>query len=193
MATPDNTDDTDADLVAATLAGHTDAYGALVQRHQRRVYLGLLQLCRDRAEAEDLTQEAFVRAYRALASFDPAYRFPPWLFRIAINLWRNSRRRAGREVALEGDEAGDDAPPPLPDGAPSPEAQAEAAELRRRVWRAVDALPAEARRIVVMRHAMELSYEEIAAATDLPMGTVKSRLARARQELAVGLRDLAGE
>lgn len=183
-------DATDATLVAATLAGQLDAYGELVRRHQRRVFYGLLQLCGGADEAEEVTQEAFCRAYSALASFDPAYRFSPWLFQIAVNAWRNRQRQAGREMPWPEQEPEAPEGRALPDPAASPEEQALAADRNRRVWQAVAGLPPDMRAIVVMRHAMELSYEEIAASTGLPLGTVKSRLARARGVLADSLRGL---
>lgn len=181
---------TDATLVAATLAGQLDAYGELVRRHQRRVFLGLVQICGDADLAEEVTQEAFCRAYAALASYDPAYRFSPWLFQIALNVWRNQYRRTRREAPWP--EAAADEPESLaiPDPAPSPEESALSTDRKQRVWQAVAALPTDARAVVVMRHALEMSYEEIAAATGLPVGTVKSRLARARGALADALRGL---
>jgi RNA polymerase sigma-70 factor, ECF subfamily len=183
-------DASDAELVAATRAGQIEAYGILVQRHQRRMYLALLRLCRDAAMAEDVSQDAFVRAHAALRSYDPSYPFAPWLHRIAVNLWRNRLRQTRREVDLDEGDEGDGAETWWVDEAPSPEVRAEAADLRRQVWAAVDALPEDARQIVILRHALELSYEEICAETGLAMGTVKSRLARARRELAEGLRGL---
>ena len=183
---------TDATLVAATLAGQLDAFGDLVRRHQRRVFLGLLQLCGDADQAEEITQESFCRAYTALSTFDPAYRFSPWLFQIALNVWRNQLRSAGPEAPWPEVDTGQDEPEAyvLPDMAPSPEEAALSADLNRRVWQAVAALPVDARAVVVMRHALGLSYAEIASATEMPLGTVKSRLARARAALAVTLRGL---
>lgn len=187
----------DAALVAATLAGRYDAYAPLVERHQRRLFLALRQLTGNDRDAEEIAQDAFVRAWENLRLFDPVYPFYPWLARIAVNLWHNRTRRTNREVPLEdgSSDAGDDGRAAeewrWEDDAPSPEALADEGEVRRRVWAAVDALPEVARRIVVMRHALELSYEEISAATGLPLGTVKSRLSRARDVLAVTLADVA--
>ncbi|MBK6768903.1 MAG: RNA polymerase sigma factor [Ardenticatenales bacterium] len=188
--------DSDAEIVAATLAGRTERYGALVERHQRRLFLSLRQLTGSDRDAEEIAQDAFVRAWENLKQFDPAYPFFPWLSRIAVNLWHNRTRRVRREVPLDdgGRDDGTDGDAAdewrFADDAPSPDVLADAVDVRRRVWLAVDALPADAREIVVMRHALELSYEEICAATGLAMGTVKSRLSRARAVLAGALGDL---
>lgn len=187
----------DSELVAATLAGRTDAYATLVERHQRRLFLSLRRLIGADRDAEEIAQDAFVRAWENLRRFDPAYPFYPWLARNGVNLWHNRTRRTNREVPLglretDGDAAGDEAEEwRWPDDGPSPETLADEARLRERVWAAVDGLADVARQIVVMRHALELSYEEISAATGLPIGTVKSRLSRAREALAAALGDLA--
>lgn len=190
---PDDPDAPDATYVAATLAGRTDAYATIVERHQRRLYLALRQITGSDRDAEEIAQDAFVHAWERLGQFDPSYPFFPWLSRIAINLWHNRMRRLRREVPLDG---GDDDSVPedewrWADDGPSPEDMADERALRDRVWRAVDDLPELARHIVVMRHALELSYEEISAATGLPLGTVKSRLSRARETLATALADLS--
>lgn len=184
--------DSDAALVAETLAGRTAAYAVLVERHQRRLFLTLRQLTRSDRDAEEIAQDAFVRAWENLRAFDAARPFFPWLSRIALNLWRNRLRGRRPEIPLDGTDDGEGAVEPqwADTASPEPEAVATEADVRDRVWRAVDALPEDARRIVVLRHVMELSYEEIVAATGLPIGTVKSRLSRARQSLADALADL---
>lgn len=185
---------TDADLVAVTLAGDTAAFAVLVERHQRRLYHALRRLIGDDGTAEEAVQDGFVRAWERLDRFDPARPFFPWLARISVNLWLNRLRAARREhpfADTAADEADNDAPPSLADDTAPPESLAEAADVRSRVWQAVDRLAPDARRIVLLRHSLELSYDEICAATGLPMGTVKSRLSRARHELAAALGDLA--
>lgn len=180
---------TDQAIVATVVAGDRDAFAELVNRYQRRLYFALYKLTQDADAAEDFTQEAFVRAYSALASYNPAYQFSTWLFQIGFNLWRSSHRRSGRELYVLDEEPDGDLPPKeWPDEAPSPESTAVQTEVNRLIWQAVEALPEDARQIVVLRHVMELSYEEISASTGIPMGTVKSRLARARAQLADALR-----
>ncbi len=172
--------DIDAELVARTLAGDTAAFAVLVERHQRRLFLALRRVAGDDGAAEEAVQDGFVRAWERLAAFDPQRPFYPWLARITVNLcynrWRDARRAAGQ--------GGDDDAADVAAVDPGPDALAEAADLRARVWRAVDRLAPEARRIVVLRHSLELSYDEIGTVTGLPIGTVKSRLSRARHELA---------
>lgn len=182
---------TDADLVAVTLAGDAAAFALLVERHQRRLYHALRRLIGDDGTAEEAVQDGFVQAWERLDRFDPSRPFFPWLARLSVNLWLNRVRAERREHAWA-DAAGDDDDDPAPaDGGPPPEALVEAADVGARVWRAVDGLAPEARRIVLLRHSLELSYDEICAATGLPIGTVKSRLSRARRELAAALGDLA--
>lgn len=178
-------DPTDQAVVAAVLAGDRDAFGVLVQRHQRRVYHSLWRLCGDAEEAEELAQGAFVRAYFALDGYKPEYQFSTWLFRIAYHLFLNERRDRRREVAFDvGDDPDEDAAQRIEDPAGPPHAEVEARELRRSIRRAVTALPEEYRTVIVLRHMQELSYAEIGEITGLPVGTVKSRLARARHQLA---------
>jgi RNA polymerase sigma-70 factor (ECF subfamily) len=180
------------------MAGEREAFGLLVGRHQARLFGAMLRMLGNRLDAEEVTQEAFVRAYAALAAFDPQYRFSAWLYQIAVNLAINYRWKRSREVMV-----GRDAPEAdryfegLPDTGPAgrPDALSVEADQRRRLWAAVAALPPDARDMIVLRHVLELSYEEIRQATGLPMGTVKSRLERARGRLAEALRrdGLAGE
>jgi RNA polymerase sigma-70 factor (ECF subfamily) len=182
----------DAEIVQAVLAGNRDAYASLVERYQRQVF-GLLVHAGSATDlSEELTQEAFVRAYYALPRYNPAYRFSTWVCQIALNLWRSERRKQWRvaDVRVDSGDGETDDAPEWPDQGPTPDAAAETEDLHRRLWAAVAALPADAREIVLLRHTLELSYEDISATTGIPMGTVKSRLARARRQLALVLEDL---
>jgi RNA polymerase sigma-70 factor (ECF subfamily) len=177
----------DHDLIGAVLHGDQAAYGVLVSRYQSLVFRSVYWICLDRDEAEDLTQEVFVRAYFALPTHDQTRPLAPWLLTIARNLSLTACRRLRREVPRQ------DAERLLgiePDRRPSPASLAEDRELADRLWSAVDALPHEFREIVVLRHFSELTYEEICDVTGLPIGTVKSRLNRGRRLLA---KSLAGE
>ena len=180
---------TDEQIIVLVLAGDRDQFAVLVMRYQRRVCNSLRLLSGNAELAEELTQEAFCRAYAALGRFNPEYRFSSWLYQIAVNLWRSAAKRGSREVPLdgEGQADGDEIPETkrrLVDPDAGPEARAVAEDSKRRVWEAVDQLSPDYKQIVVMRHVMELSYQEIGDELGLPMGTVKSRLARARAELA---------
>lgn len=167
--------------------GDRGAFAQLVGRWQRPLHSAIRRMVFDADDAEELTQETFLRAYSALAGFDPRYRFSPWLFRIATNLAINHRRRRGRETtvgqSIEEETAYFEA---LNDDhcEGHPEEAWDEAELSRRLWLAVDRLPEDHRAVLIMRHVMDLSYDAIVEATGLPMGTVKSRLARARRLLA---------
>jgi RNA polymerase sigma-70 factor (ECF subfamily) len=140
------------------------------------------------SSAEEIAQETFVRAYFALGSYKPAYPFGTWLRRIAINLALNAAQREARQVSVE-DEAFDAMPHPAQD---DPAESAERRETRAAIWAALGGLSREHRVLIVLRHIDELSYQEIAEATGLPMGTVKSRIARARRQLQASLRDESG-
>jgi len=166
----------DRELVARSRSGDPAAFGVLVRRYQRRLFALGLRYFRETADADDLVQETFLRAWRALDRYDESRPFAPWLFRIASN-WAltqlETRKRRGVEPLDEN----------LHWGGPSPAESAEARERRRALERAVGELPAEQRVVLHLRVAEGLSYREIADALDLPIGTVMSRLARARETL----------
>ncbi len=181
----------DAEVVAAVLAGDREAFSMLIERHQRRVYSILMRLVRSASDAEELTQEVFCRTYFALPDYNPEYRFSSWISRIASNLGIDHIRRTSRVTSLDDDSSGQALGETLwdPHRSSRPDRSFEEDETFRTLWRAVAALPPEFREVVLMRHAEEMSYREIAIATGLSMGTVKSRLARARQRLQSALRD----
>lgn len=181
----------DRQLVAQTLGGRPDAFGELVRRHQTAVYNIAYRLVGERQEALDVAQDAFVRAYHALHSFDQERPFGPWIGRVATNvaLAGLARRRLpiiplGR-VADGGDEGRDAAA--LPDPARGPEDDYLAAERGAELRRAVLALPPHYRAVIELRHFQECSYEEIAATLGLPLSDVKSHLFRARKLLRAAL------
>lgn len=183
----------DRAVVSRVLAGDRDAYRLLVERHQRRIHNALWRLTGNAGEAEELTQAAFCRAYFALASYNPRYEFGAWIYRIAHNLCINHLKRDRRTLELDaildrGDEEAADLPDD--DAHTSPERQATTSDLAGRVRAALAQLPESFREILVMHFLLELSHEEIIAQTGLPLGTVKSRLSRARQLLAKALTDL---
>jgi len=177
--------DPDAAIIADVLAGRRDRFAVLVRRYQAQVHGAMWRLTSSRDAAEELTQAVFVRGYLALGSFKTEYRLSTWLIRIGYHLYLNELRDQRREVTLdtpavdEGEPAID-----LVDPGPDPQDLAQDRETGLAIWSAVAELPDEFRAIFLMRHVDELSYEEICQATGLPMGTVKSRLARARRQLA---------
>jgi RNA polymerase sigma-70 factor (ECF subfamily) len=182
---------TDEELVRSVLAGDREGFAELVGRYQGRLVNYLYRLVRDSEEAHDLAQEVFVRVYQALDRFDDQYRFSTWLFRVAQNAAIDViRKRRIRLVPLgrpEGDEGSWQ--PEVADEAPSALDRLEGTERDARVREAIEALPWEYRELIVMRHYGELAYEEIARAKEMPLGTVKNKLFRARQMLKTALAD----
>ena len=167
---------------AALLAqqGDPEAFEVLVRAHEEAAFRVAYLIARDEAEAQDVAQEAFVRAYRSLAKFDTRRPFRPWLLRIVTNLAINSRRGAQRRDAMSRryqTEAHQK------QAAPSPEAAVEAHEHAQRVWAAVAALSAHDQAVLYLRYFMDASEAETAVAIGRPPGTVKSRLHRALKRL----------
>lgn len=155
------------------------AFEELVRRYQNRIYSLAYRMTGDNVEAYDLTQDAFLRCYSALPSFNPELRFAPWLYRIATNLCLNflqsSRVRKGGgdpELALR-----------IADRGKQPDSLYEEKEQRQRIHLAILRLPAKYRAVVVLRHLQDRTYEEIAAILDLPLNTVRTHLFRARELL----------
>jgi RNA polymerase sigma-70 factor (ECF subfamily) len=167
---------TDAQLVTLTLKGNRDAYGELVRRYQTAAYNVARRIVGDSQDALDVTQDAFVRAYDALASFDRARPFAPWLNTIVANLALNfaQRRRPADRLEAETD---------AHDASENPEQRALVAERQEQVRAALLRLPPMWRAAVELRHFQGLSYEEIATALNVPVSDVKSYLYRARQKL----------
>jgi RNA polymerase sigma-70 factor, ECF subfamily len=182
-------DATEADLLAGAQGGNLFAFDEIVRRYQRRVYSTALRIVRRHDLADDVTQEAFLRAHRALASYDRARPFGPWICRIAANLAINHvRSPEAREEALD-DGAYDRSPAAAADGPLDAVLEKEA---RRVLEDAVGQLPAEQRAVFVLRTFEDLSYKEIAEALDLSVGTVMSRLSRAREKLRGALAGYLG-
>jgi RNA polymerase sigma-70 factor (ECF subfamily) len=182
---------TDAEIVQAVLDGDKDSYAKLVDDYSQRIINYLARMTGSRYEAEELAQEAFVRAYCALRSYKPEYKFSTWLFKIATNLCFNHLKRRKRLTRL--DDHQDEHGRPLwvvPDPSPygNPPMEAERRELQRQIQEAVNQLPPAYRSVVILRHLHGLSYQEIADVTELPMGTVKSRLGRGRSRLTLLLK-----
>lgn len=152
------------------------AFSQLVERYQHKIYSFTYHMVGRREDAEDLAQEVFLRAFAALSRFRPGAPFSPWLYKIAANLCINHLKRRRKDSLLDSDR---------PDESllGSPPAYVEDKEERIAVGQALVALPEEYRAVVLLRHGSGLSYEEIAQALDLPLGTVKTRLFRAREKL----------
>jgi RNA polymerase sigma-70 factor (ECF subfamily) len=163
-------------LVRLAQGGDADAFGQLVTLYQGAVFNVTFRLTGNRQEAEDVAQQAFVKAYRALNRFDRERPLGPWLYRIATNTALNWIKRRRPEATLVEEEL-------LPDPAPGPEAQLIAAEKSARLRAAIAALPPHYRAAIELRHFQGLSYREMSKALDAPLSDVKSWLFRARRRL----------
>ncbi len=163
-------------LVAGALNGDKNAYAELVRRYQKVAVRVAYLVSGSEADAEDIAQDAFVKAYASMDRFDQGRPWSPWLLRIVRNEALNRRRRSGRQARLALQMATD---PVSGDAAPSPEAVAVASEQQARLLRAVNSLPSSQRDVIVCRYFLELSEEETRHALGIAPGTVKSRTARA--------------
>ena len=186
----------DQQLVERAQRGDKRAFELLVSKYQRKLGRLLSRFVRDAAEVEDVTQEAFIKAYRALPSFRGESAFYTWLYRIGINTAKNYLvalgRRAPTTTGFDNEEAeGFEDAEQLRDSS-TPESELEGKEIAATVNRAMDALPADLRTAITLREIEGLSYGEIASVMNCPVGTVRSRIFRARDAIAAELRPLLG-
>ena len=186
----------DRQLVARAQSGDKRAFELLVEKYQRKLARLLSRFIRDPAEVEDVTQEAFIKAYRALPAFRGDSAFYTWLYRIGINTAKNylmaMGRRAPTSTEVEAEEAeGFDEGEQLRD-INTPESVLLTNEIAETVNKTIEQLPEELRTAIQMREIEGMSYEDIARAMDCPIGTVRSRIFRAREAIAEQLRPLLG-
>jgi RNA polymerase sigma-70 factor (ECF subfamily) len=186
--------DIDRQLVARAQRGDKRAFELLVEKYQRKLARLLSRFIRDPAEVEDVTQEAFIKAYRALPAFRGDSAFYTWLYRIGINTAKNylmaMGRRAPTSTEVEADEAeGFEEGEQLRD-INTPESMLLSNEIAKTVNATIEQLPEELRTAIQMREIEGMSYEDIAKAMDCPIGTVRSRIFRAREAIAEQLRPL---
>jgi RNA polymerase sigma-70 factor (ECF subfamily) len=184
----------DLSLVRRAQAGERAAYDLLVLKYQHKVVKLVMRYTRNPADAEDVAQEAFIKAYRALPQFRGDSAFYTWLYRIAINTAKNAlaardRNPVGYQMDLQDQDESNDLVNRLKDP-DTPEGLALTEEIRGTVNAAIDALPEDLRTAIVLRELEGLSYEEIAAAMDCPVGTVRSRIFRAREAIDKRLREV---
>ena len=186
----------DSLLVARAQQGDKQAFNLLVEKYQRKLTRLLSRFIRDQAEVEDVTQEAFIKAYRALPAFRGDSAFYTWLYRIGINTAKNylmaMGRRAPTSTEVEAEEAeGFEEGEQLRD-INTPESVLLSNEIAETVNSTIEQLPEELRTAIQMREIEGMSYEDIAKAMDCPIGTVRSRIFRAREAIAERLRPLLG-
>lgn len=164
----------EAELIRRSLAGDVEAYGALVEGHQRVLYNVALRMTGNREDAQDVTQIAFVKAYQKLATFDRSRKFFSWVYRILWNETLNLIQRSPRHQALDEE---------MPDPGRPPDRESEEREERVLIREAIDELPADYRQVILLRHFAQLSYQDMGRIIELPEKTVKSRLFTARRLL----------
>lgn len=184
----------EAALIQRCALGDDDACGELVGEHQRMVYQLGMQLLGDHNEALDLSQEVFLRVFRTIHRFRGQSALRTWIYRIVVNQARNRlrwwrRRNRAQQVSLE-EHVRHHGDVPAPDNPTSPDRAFGQKQLASSIRGALEALPFEQKTAIVLREIDGLSYDEIASSLGVAVGTVKSRLARARESLRVRLRDV---
>ena len=191
---------TDHDLIALAASGSEKAYRELLDRYQRPVFSLIYRMVRDREQAEDLAQETFVKVFNHIDRFNPKYKFSSWIFKIANNASIDHlRRRQIDTLSLDGSphaesaEAVEATTLQIGDNRESPLDEVANRELGGQIEAAIAQLRPEYRTCIIMRHIDGRPYEEIAEILDLPLGTVKTYIHRARNELRILLGDLREE
>ena len=186
----------DQELVERAQKGDKRAFELLVSKYQRKLARLLSRMVRDAAEVEDISQEAFIKAYRALPQFRGESAFYTWLYRIAVNTAKNylvaRGRRAPTSTGFDNEEAEGFEEAELLRDISTPDAELQTKQIAQAVNQAVDALPEELRTAITLREIEGLSYEEIAQMMGCPIGTVRSRIFRAREAIAEKIRPMLG-
>jgi RNA polymerase sigma-70 factor, ECF subfamily len=171
-------EDNDGELVRRCCSGDRGAFESLVLRYEKPVFNAALRMLHDREEARDVTQTVFLKAYEHLAEYDPSRRFYSWIYRIALNESINTLHRRRPRSALD---------PEMADGAPGPDDTVRSLQLGDGMSAAIMSLSDEYRAVVVLRHFLDCSYEDMATILEIPEKTVKSRLFSARQLLKTAM------
>ena len=176
--------DNETALIQKAQKGNHEAFAVLVDEHQRYVYNLALRVVKDENEALDLTQETFVRAWTALPNFKGQSQFRTWLYRIVTNLCYNRLPNLRRSLNDLGDDVMEDIPET---NFNAPASEFESNETRQHLHRAIDSLDANYKLLITLRYQNELSYDEIASTLNLPLGTVKTGIFRAKEQLRKSL------
>jgi len=174
----------DWELVQSALAGRESSFEELVRRYQRPIAAYVYRMVGDYDAALDLTQEVFIKVYNSLTRYRSEFKFSTWIYKIAHNAAIDHlRRHSVRENSLTIGAEGERREISLESGRLTPEQESERKERRSEIESVVQLLPAAYRELIVLRHSQDLSYDEIAEVTGLPLGTVKNRLFRARETM----------
>ena len=176
----------DTELVVHALSGREDGFEELVRRYQRPIVAYVYRMVGDYDAALDLAQEVFIKVYNSLGRYRPEFKFSTWIYRIAHNAAIDHLRRQGasrtEEMQVTG-EGGSTFEKPLASKSLTPEQETERGERRAEIEEVVAQLSPSYRELIVLRHSHDLSYDEIAEVTGLPLGTVKNRIFRAREAM----------
>jgi RNA polymerase sigma-70 factor, ECF subfamily len=174
---------TDVELIAKAIRRHEDGFEELVRRYQRPITGYVYRMLNDYDASLDVTQEVFIKVYNSLERYSSDYKFSTWLYRIAHNAAIDYMRRNSHnhQQSLEAENADGSYQLQIESKNPTPEQDRERTEWRNEIDAVVKCLPTAYRELILLRHSQDLSYDEIAEITELPLGTVKNRLFRARE------------
>ena len=173
---------TDGELIVDVINGRSDGFEELVRRYQRPITGYVFRMLGNYESSLDVTQEVFIKVYNSLNKYSPEYKFSTWLYRIAHNAAiDHMRRNPVSPQSLEAENSDGTYQIQIESSGPSPEQDHERAEWRNEIDSVVKCLPPAYRDLILLRHSRDLSYDEIAEITGLPLGTVKNRLFRARE------------
>jgi RNA polymerase sigma-70 factor (ECF subfamily) len=185
--------ETDKKLIAEALTGNQDAYRTLMERHRPAIFHIVFKFVREKEATADLVQETFMKAFASLETYRSEYKFSTWLYRIAANSAIDFlRKQRIKTLSLDSSmvDYDDRSEYDVPDLTYHPEKDLEERERRFSIQEAIDSLPEKYRQVIIYRHKDDRSYEEIAAALDIPIGTVKARIFRARELLKKKLKSM---
>lgn len=173
---------TDGELIVRAIRGREDGFEELVIRYQRPITGYIYRMLNNYDASLDVTQEVFIKVYNSLDRYSSEYKFSTWLYRIAHNAAIDyMRRNSVNQQSIETENADGSYQLQIESRQPNPEQERERSEWRREIETVVKCLPQVYRELILLRHAQDLSYDEIAEVTNLPLGTVKNRLFRARE------------
>lgn len=172
----------DIELIARAIRGREDGFEELVRRYQRPITNYVFRMLSDYDASLDVTQEVFIKVYNSLGKYSSEYKFSTWLYRIAHNAAIDHiRRKSPNQQSIEAENGDGSYQLQIESPNPTPEQDRERSEWRTEIAAVVKCLPAAYRELILLRHSQDLSYDEIAEITNLPLGTVKNRLFRARE------------
>ena len=173
---------TDGELIEKAIGGREDGFEELVRRYQRPITAYVYRMLNNYDASLDVTQEVFIKVYNSLERYSSDYKFSTWLYRIAHNAAIDfMRKNSVSQQSIEAENSDGTYQLQIESPNPSPEQEREQSEWRREIESVVKCLPTVYRELILLRHAQDLSYDEIAEITNLPLGTVKNRLFRARE------------